>query len=68
MLGGLQLSAAEREGESTLSTKKGESKMSVWKSEVTQEMVSSLSDQEIGLLIEALNNSVQEICESWGTK
>jgi hypothetical protein len=42
--------------------------MSVWKSEVTEEMVSSLSDQEISLLVEALNEAVQEICENWGMK
>lgn len=42
--------------------------MSVWKSEVTEEMVNSLSDQEISLLVEALNEAVQEICENWGMK
>ena len=42
--------------------------MAVWKSEVTEEMVSSLSDQEISLLVEALNESVQEVCENWGMK
>jgi hypothetical protein len=42
--------------------------MSVWKSEVTEEMVSSLSDQEISLLVEALNETVQEVCENWGMK
>ena len=42
--------------------------MIVWKSEVTEEMVSSLSDQEISLLVEALNEAVQEICENWGMK
>jgi hypothetical protein len=42
--------------------------MSVWKSEVTEEMVSSLSDQEISLLVEALNEAVQEVCENWGMK
>ena len=42
--------------------------MAVWKSEVTEEMVSSLSDQEISLLVEALNEAVQEICENWGMK
>ena len=42
--------------------------MNVWKSEVTEEMVSSLSDQEISLLVEALNEAVQEICENWGMK
>ena len=42
--------------------------MIVWKSEVTEEMVSSLSDQEISLLVEALNDAVQEVCENWGMK
>jgi hypothetical protein len=42
--------------------------MAVWKSEVTEEMVSSLSDQEISLLVEALNEAVQEVCENWGMK
>ena len=42
--------------------------MSVWKSEVTEEMVSSLSDQEISLLVEALKKAVEEICINWGTK
>lgn len=42
--------------------------MIVWKSELTSEMVTSLSEQEISLLVEALNNSVQEICENWGMK
>jgi len=42
--------------------------MAVWKSEVTEEMVSSLSDQEISLLVEALNETVQEVCENWGMK
>lgn len=42
--------------------------MSVWKSELTEEMVSSLSDQEISLLVEALNEAVEEICTNWGMK
>jgi hypothetical protein len=42
--------------------------MTIWKSELTEEMVSSLSGQEISLLIEALNDSVQEVCENWGMK
>ena len=40
--------------------------MSVWTSEVTDEMVSTLNDQEISLLVEALNEAVQEVCENWG--
>lgn len=42
--------------------------MIVWKSEITNEMVKSLSDQEISLLVESLNDAVQEICENWGMK
>jgi hypothetical protein len=42
--------------------------MTIWKSELTEEMVSSLSGQEISLLIEALNDAVQEVCENWGMK
>jgi hypothetical protein len=42
--------------------------MSIWKSEVTEEMVSSLSGQEVSLLVEALNDAVQEVCENWGMK
>jgi hypothetical protein len=42
--------------------------MSVWTSEVTDEMVSSLNGQEISLLVEALNDAVQEVCENWGMK
>jgi hypothetical protein len=42
--------------------------MIVWKSELTNEMVKNLSDQEISLLVESLNDAVQEICENWGMK
>jgi hypothetical protein len=42
--------------------------MAVWKSEVTEEMVSSLSGQEVSLLVEALNDAVEEICTNWGMK
>jgi hypothetical protein len=42
--------------------------MIVWKSELTNEMVKSLSDQEISLLVESLNDAVQEVCENWGMK
>jgi len=31
-------------------------------------MVSSLSGQEVSLLVEALNDAVQEVCENWGMK
>jgi hypothetical protein len=42
--------------------------VSVWKSELTEEMVSALSGQEVSLLVEALDQAVQEICENWGMK
>jgi hypothetical protein len=42
--------------------------VSVWKSELTEEMVSSLSGQEVSLLVEALDQAVQEICENWGMR
>ena len=42
--------------------------MTVWKSEITEEMVSSLSGQEVSLLVEALDQAVQEICENWEMK
>lgn len=42
--------------------------MTVWKSELTEQMVSSLSKQEVSLLVEALDQAVQEICENWGTR
>jgi hypothetical protein len=42
--------------------------MIVWKSELTEEMVSSLNSQEISLLVESLNNAVEEICTDWGMK
>ena len=42
--------------------------MSVWKSELTEEMVSELSGQEVSLLVEALDQAVQEVCENWEVK
>jgi hypothetical protein len=42
--------------------------MIVWKSELTEEMVSSLNSQEISLLVESLNDAVEEICTNWDTK
>jgi hypothetical protein len=42
--------------------------MTIWKSELTEEMVRSLSEQEVSLLVEALNDAVQEVCENWGMK
>ena len=38
----------------------------VWSAAVTDEMVSSLNSNEISLLVEALNDSVMEICQNYG--
>jgi hypothetical protein len=37
----------------------------VWESSVTEEMVSKLNDNEISMLVEALNDAVMEICQSY---
>ena len=37
----------------------------VWESSVTEEMVSELNDNEISMLVEALNDAVMEICQSY---
>jgi hypothetical protein len=37
----------------------------VWESSVTEEMVSQLNDNEISMLVEALNDAVMEICQSY---
>lgn len=37
----------------------------VWTSAVTAEMVANLNEHEVGLLIEALDDAVAEICESY---
>jgi hypothetical protein len=37
----------------------------IWSSAVTEEMVKNLNDNEISLLIDLLDESVQEICESY---
>ena len=42
--------------------------MNVWKSEITNEMVSHLSENELEQLIENLNDVVQEVAESFGVK
>jgi hypothetical protein len=42
--------------------------MVIWKSEITNEMVSELSQDEIEQLIENLNDVVQEVAESFGVK
>ena len=38
----------------------------VWSSIVTNEMVKDLNESEISLLVEALNDSVMEICQNYG--
>jgi hypothetical protein len=53
---------------STEHTREGGDSVSVWKSELTEEMVSELNGQEVSLLVEALDQAVQEICENWGMK
>lgn len=37
----------------------------VWESTVLEEMVEHLDDNEISLLVNALNDAVAEICESY---
>jgi uncharacterized protein (DUF1778 family) len=37
----------------------------IWTSMITDEMVINLSDEHISQLIEVLDQSVQEICESF---
>jgi hypothetical protein len=46
----------------------GMSENNVWQSQVSQEMIdtSGLNDNEISLLINALDDAVAEICESYG--
>ena len=39
--------------------------MIAWSSMLTQEMVSNLSDNDLLLLINSLDEAVQEICESF---
>jgi hypothetical protein len=38
----------------------------IWKSEITVEMVTNISDDDIQQLIEELNDAVQEIASSYG--
>ena len=38
----------------------------VWSSLVTSKMVKDLNESEISLLVEALNDSVMEICQNYG--
>lgn len=37
----------------------------VWQSQVTEEMVANLNEHEISLLVDELNDSVAQICESY---
>jgi hypothetical protein len=40
----------------------------VWESSVTEEMVSELNDNEISMLVEALNEAVMEVCQNYEVK
>ncbi len=37
----------------------------IWESKLTAEMVSNLNDNELSLLIDALNDAVAETCENF---
>lgn len=37
----------------------------IWQSSLTEEMVVDLSDNEISLLVEALDQAVMEVCQSY---
>jgi len=39
--------------------------MALWVSEVTEEMVAHLTEQEISLLLNELNDVVQQVCENY---
>lgn len=45
----------------------GEEGMSniVWQSTVTEEMITALNDNEVSLLVEALNEAVMEVCTNY---
>jgi hypothetical protein len=45
----------------------GEETMSniVWQSTVTEEMITALNDNEVSLLVEALNEAVMEVCNNY---
>ena len=40
----------------------------IWQSSLTEEMVVDLSSQEISLLVEALDQAVMEVCQSYEVK
>lgn len=40
----------------------------VWQSQITEEMVSKLSLTDFSLLVNALNDAVMEICQSYEVK
>jgi hypothetical protein len=42
--------------------------MSVWKSEVTTQMVKDLTIDEIALLVADLDDAVQAVCQDWGVE
>jgi hypothetical protein len=37
----------------------------VWQSTVTEEMITALNDNEVSLLVEALNEAVMEVCTNY---
>ena len=45
-----------------------EMEKTVWESSVTEEMVSELNNNEISLLVEALNEAVMEVCQNYEVK
>lgn len=40
----------------------------IWQSSLTEEMVVDLSDNEISLLVEALDQAVMEVCQNYEVK
>jgi hypothetical protein len=39
-----------------------------WQSTITEKMISHLSEQEISLMINSLNDAVEEICNDYEVK
>ena len=40
----------------------------VWKSVITEDMIQGLGNKELGMLIDALDDAVMDICNDWGMK
>lgn len=49
-------------------TKGKEMGNTIWASSLTEEMVVGLSDNEISLLVEALDTAVMEVCQNYEVK